>query len=338
MVLETLTHYGTRLAVAQKYLPEIKTGRQTHPAHRRGAGALCPGARPGAGRVPRQPGSRRQRRGRGAHERDRWIAAQVGPTLREKGLMFVGLDVIGDWLTEINVTSPTCVRELDALYKLDIAGQFMDKLAAKLGDLNGRDAHAAPHAPRLDSPAVTARDRLVTTLFFAALVHGIIILGITFRPDTPAGSPTLEVTMVQSRSVTPPDDAHYIAQANQRATGNTEELVRPESPLSMPAALNNAGRPTRRISTTTRPQEQRQRQDRGRTATRAPTRTAAVTTTAATGMNANATRCQRAHEPGTAHPGGAAAHARRRRADAQRRRPRTAAGHRRRSRAKPSSR
>ena len=64
-------------------------------------------------------------------ERDRWICAQVAPALREKGLLFVGLDVIGDWLTEINVTSPTCVRELDKLYSLDIAGQFMDMLAKK---------------------------------------------------------------------------------------------------------------------------------------------------------------------------------------------------------------
>jgi glutathione synthase len=62
-------------------------------------------------------------------ERDRWIVAQVAPALKAKGLLFVGLDVIGDWLTEINVTSPTCVRELDAIYKLDIAGQFMDRLA-----------------------------------------------------------------------------------------------------------------------------------------------------------------------------------------------------------------
>jgi glutathione synthase len=58
-------------------------------------------------------------------ERDRWICAQVGPELRERGLDFVGLDVIGDYLTEINVTSPTGVRELDAACGLDIAGQFV---------------------------------------------------------------------------------------------------------------------------------------------------------------------------------------------------------------------
>ncbi|MDX1696640.1 MAG: glutathione synthase, partial [Thiohalobacterales bacterium] len=65
-------------------------------------------------------------------ERDRWICAQVGPTLREQGLVFVGLDVIGDYLTEINVTSPTCIRELDKIYAADIAGQLMDAIAARL--------------------------------------------------------------------------------------------------------------------------------------------------------------------------------------------------------------
>ena len=56
----------------------------------------------------------------------------MGPELRARGLLFVGLDVIGDYLTEINVTSPTCIRELDHLYDLDIAGQLMDSIQAKL--------------------------------------------------------------------------------------------------------------------------------------------------------------------------------------------------------------
>jgi glutathione synthase len=133
VVLETLTHYGSRLAVAQKYLPEIKQGDKR---------ILLIDGEPvpyALARVP-APGESRGNLAAGGKgvgvaltERDRWIAAQVGPTLREKGLMFVGLDVIGEYLTEINVTSPTCVRELDALYKLDIAGQFMDKLTARFG-------------------------------------------------------------------------------------------------------------------------------------------------------------------------------------------------------------
>jgi glutathione synthase len=66
-------------------------------------------------------------------ERDKWICNEVGPSLKAKGLIFVGLDVIGDFLTEINVTSPTCVRELDAAFNLDIAGDLMSCIAGKLG-------------------------------------------------------------------------------------------------------------------------------------------------------------------------------------------------------------
>ena len=65
--------------------------------------------------------------------RDRWICEQVGPTLKAKGLIFVGLDVIGDYLTEINVTSPTCARELNSTFGLDIGGDLMNCIAQKLG-------------------------------------------------------------------------------------------------------------------------------------------------------------------------------------------------------------
>jgi len=64
--------------------------------------------------------------GRELTERDYWICEQVGPVLREKGLYFTGIDVIGDYLTEINVTCPTCIRELDRAFDLDIAGDYMD--------------------------------------------------------------------------------------------------------------------------------------------------------------------------------------------------------------------
>jgi glutathione synthase len=132
VVLETLTHNGSRLTVAQKYLPEIKDGDKR---------ILLIDGEPvpyALARVP-APGESRGNLAAGGKgvgvaltERDRWICAQVAPTLKEKGLLFVGLDVIGDWLTEINVTSPTCARELDKLYKLDITGQLMDVLAGKL--------------------------------------------------------------------------------------------------------------------------------------------------------------------------------------------------------------
>ena len=70
--------------------------------------------------------------GRPLSERDRWIAGQVGPEMKRRGMRFVGLDVIGDYLTEVNVTSPTCVRELDAQYGLNIAGTLFDALEAGL--------------------------------------------------------------------------------------------------------------------------------------------------------------------------------------------------------------
>ena len=132
VALETLTHDGRRLAIAQKYLPEIKAGDKR---------ILLIDGEPVPYALARIPATGESRGnlaagGKGVGvaltERDRWITTQVAPKLREKGLLFVGLDVIGDWLTEINVTSPTCVRELDAIYKLDIAGDFMDMLAKKL--------------------------------------------------------------------------------------------------------------------------------------------------------------------------------------------------------------
>ncbi|MGB5622623.1 MAG: glutathione synthase, partial [Gammaproteobacteria bacterium] len=70
--------------------------------------------------------------GRELTERDRWICARVGPVLREKGIIFAGLDVIGDYLTEINVTSPTGIRELDGMYGENICGVLFDAIEARL--------------------------------------------------------------------------------------------------------------------------------------------------------------------------------------------------------------
>ena len=63
------------------------------------------------------------------NDRDRWICQEVGPTLKAKGLVFVGLDVIGDYLTEINVTSPTCVREIDRAFNINISAMFLDAIS-----------------------------------------------------------------------------------------------------------------------------------------------------------------------------------------------------------------
>ena len=88
---------------------------------------------PAEGELRGKPGSRRQPViGQKPSGRDRWIAEQVGPTLKEKGLLFVGLDVIGNYLTEINVTSPTCIRQLDKQFNISIADILMDKIEEKL--------------------------------------------------------------------------------------------------------------------------------------------------------------------------------------------------------------
>jgi len=70
--------------------------------------------------------------GRPISDRDRWIAEQVAPEMKRRGMLFVGLDVIGDYLTEVNVTSPTCVRELDAQFGLNIAGMLFDAIERRL--------------------------------------------------------------------------------------------------------------------------------------------------------------------------------------------------------------
>lgn len=126
VVFEMLTKNETEYAMAQKFIPAITAGDKrilmidgepvSHvlarvPAKGDWRGNLAAGA---------------QGEARPLTERDRWICQQVGPVLRAKGLYFVGLDVIGDFLTEINVTSPTCVRELDAQCQLNISGILFD--------------------------------------------------------------------------------------------------------------------------------------------------------------------------------------------------------------------
>ena len=114
--------------MAQKYIPEISAGDKR---------ILLINGEPVPYALARIPiaGEIRGNLARGGigkgielSERDHWICDKVGPVLRKKGLFFVGLDVIGSYLTEVNVTSPTCIRELDSLYNLDIGTQLMDVL------------------------------------------------------------------------------------------------------------------------------------------------------------------------------------------------------------------
>lgn len=132
VILEMMTEYSTRYIMAQRYLPEIKEGDKRillvngEPI----AYALARIPTKGETRGNLAAGGRAE--GRELTARDRWIAEQVGPTLRKKGLVFVGIDVIGDYLTEINVTSPTCVQELDKEFGLNISGQLMDYIESVL--------------------------------------------------------------------------------------------------------------------------------------------------------------------------------------------------------------
>ncbi|MFO7857480.1 MAG: glutathione synthase [Ectothiorhodospiraceae bacterium] len=131
VIMDALTHQGRRFIMAQRYLAGIRDGDKRilvidgkpveralarHPAAGETRGNLAAGGRGES--VP-------------LSDRDRWICAQVAPSLLAHGIRFAGLDVIGDSLTEINVTSPTCVRELDAADGSDIGGRLIDRLAER---------------------------------------------------------------------------------------------------------------------------------------------------------------------------------------------------------------
>ena len=131
VIVETLTHNSQRFIMAQLYLPAIERGDKR---------ILLIDGKPVKHALARIPRSGEIRgnlaaggigKGVDLSDRDYWICEQVGPRLSAMGLVFVGLDVIGDYLTEINVTSPTCVRELERIYDMDIAGQVIDCIAGK---------------------------------------------------------------------------------------------------------------------------------------------------------------------------------------------------------------
>jgi glutathione synthase len=133
VVFETLTEYGQRYAIVQRYLPEIvETGDSR---------VILVDGEPVPYALARIPDSTDNRGnlaagakgvGRPLNDRDRWLAGRIGPVLRERGMIFVGLDVIGGFVTEINVTSPTGIRELDKQFGTDIAGLLMDAIVRRL--------------------------------------------------------------------------------------------------------------------------------------------------------------------------------------------------------------
>jgi len=131
-IVETVSVLGTRSVMAQKYIPEIKDGDKRVLLI---DGKLVPHC---LARIPK-PGESRGNLAAGARgvaqpvtARHREIAAELGPVLSKRGLLLVGLDVIGDWLTEVNVTSPTCFREITDQTGFDVPGMFLDALEKKL--------------------------------------------------------------------------------------------------------------------------------------------------------------------------------------------------------------
>ncbi|NNA86074.1 glutathione synthase [Pseudomonas fragi] len=132
VILETLTLNGTQQIMAQGYLPAIKDGDKRILMIDGEPVDYCLARIPAQGETRGNLAAGGRGEARPLNEKDRWIAAQVGPTLREKGLLFVGLDVIGEHLTEINVTSPTCIREIDNAFGTNIGALLMDAIERKL--------------------------------------------------------------------------------------------------------------------------------------------------------------------------------------------------------------
>jgi glutathione synthase len=134
VVFETLTAYGTRYAIVQRYLPEIVAAGDCR--------IILVDGEPVPFALQRMPSSDDNRgnlaagataMSRPLNERDRWLCGQIGPKLRDAGMLFVGLDVIGDYVTEINVTSPTGIRELNKKHDVDIGGMLIDAILRTLG-------------------------------------------------------------------------------------------------------------------------------------------------------------------------------------------------------------
>lgn len=138
VILETLTQNGGVTIMAQQYLPAIKDGDKRVLMINGEAVPFCLARLPMAGENRGNLAAGGSGVVQPLSDRDRWIAKQVGPTLREKGLLFVGLDIIGDYLTEINVTSPTCMREIDRAENTQIAEKLIACIEREVLESRGR--------------------------------------------------------------------------------------------------------------------------------------------------------------------------------------------------------
>ncbi len=132
VILETLTGHGKRQVMAQRYLPEITQGDKRILIIDGVAVPYCLARIPGQGESRGNLAAGGRGQAQPLTERDYWIVDQIKSDLLARGLMFVGIDVIGDYLTEINITSPTCIQEIDKAYNLDIAGMLMTAIEKRL--------------------------------------------------------------------------------------------------------------------------------------------------------------------------------------------------------------
>jgi len=132
VIIETLTQMQTQTIMAQKFIPEITQGDKRILMVDGEPIPYCLARIPAKGETRGNLAAGGRGEARPLSERDFWIARQIGPTLKERGLMFVGLDIIGDYLTEINVTSPTCIKEIDAAYDTNIAATLFDSIEKRL--------------------------------------------------------------------------------------------------------------------------------------------------------------------------------------------------------------
>jgi len=133
VIIEVLTEHGAKTIMAQKFIPDISNGDKRILMVDGEPIPYCLARIPAEGELRGNLAAGGNGIVRPLTERDRWIAAQVGPVLKEKDILFAGLDVIGDYLTEVNITSPTCAREIDREKDTDIGGRLMEAIAKRLG-------------------------------------------------------------------------------------------------------------------------------------------------------------------------------------------------------------
>jgi len=134
VIIETLTQLNTVYTMAQAFVPDISNGDKRILIVDGEPMPYCLARIPAEGETRGNLAAGGRGEARPLSDTDWEIARRIGPSLKEKGLIFVGLDVIGDKVTEINVTSPTCIREIEAAYDVDITGALMNAIEVRLAN------------------------------------------------------------------------------------------------------------------------------------------------------------------------------------------------------------